>query len=824
MTATNKPDDIAIVGISMFAPESSSPNAFWANLAEGADCITEAPDNVIESLYFGGTDSSQPDRFYNNRGGFAPRGFADPLRYGFLPVAAEGGDPDQFMSLMMAEAALSDAEVLQKGMSLNNACVIIGRGNFAGLPQLISSEVVRMAEELSWILRSALPELPESEIMKIKRDYQSRFGRYQGDTMTAAMPSLVSSGVAHHFDIHGPAYSLDAACASGLVAIQHGMRLLRTGASDIAVVGAMHTSHSAVFWSAFNLMGAMSKKGVSAPFSKDADGLLIGQGAGFLVLKTLERAEADGDRIYAVVKSVAIGSDGTGSNVLVTNPDGQRRVLEEAWANSGLDPEEVAYVEAHGTGTPVGDYNELQSLTSFFGDASHRLAYLGSVKSNIGHLMPAAGMVGLIKTVLSLYMRKIPPTLHCENPLTLMEKSRFEPVQSLVDWREAGLPLVAGVNAFGFGGVNGHAVLTAYEEAAEEAPRYRSLRRHQGWRDVFALAAPSKEAMLEIIDLSRFRNRIGSVLGSMDDQYRLVVFNPTIERIKLALDIVQRDQPWHGRSDIWFSNKPLIGNGGKVVFMFPGYSISGLSEHQSLEDELGLTFTDVQTDHPGAKEIADFFYTSMIVHEALLKTGVKPDIYTGHSVGEWHAARACGVLDESFDELAVVFDSDPAYQLDPSVVPDFKSVAVNSPLSPETVERLMAVPDTYLCNDNCPSQLIFTIFEYALPEFLAILDEVRASYRTLPFGVALHTSFISPLVDSLIELMDRVPVHDGTAPLWSAITLSEVLTTKRTSASEVFAAELVQTVRFRELTEKLYEEGARFFIQSGSGTLPNFID
>ncbi|MDR1265050.1 MAG: 4'-phosphopantetheinyl transferase superfamily protein [Propionibacteriaceae bacterium] len=821
--------DIAIVGMAVGAPGAAfSAGAFWNNLAQGADLIQEAPPDIIEPFYFGAGDNSQVDRFYNNRGGFTDRMVTDPLRYGVLPIAADGADPDQLVSLMLTDFALSDAGLIQSGTSLENACVIIGRGQFAGLPQLVSSEMVRTAESLSHILKSALPLLPDDEIENIKRDYQSRFGRYSGDTVTANMPNLVAAGVAHRFNIHGPSYVVDAACASGIVALEHGIRLIHSGECDIAIIGAMHTTHNAVFWSAFNIMGAMSKRGVIAPFSQEADGLVIGQGAGFVILKSLERAEADGDRVYAVVKATATGSDGAGSNALVTNPDGQRRVLAEAWRRSGLDPEEVGYIEAHGTATPIGDANELATLTEFFGDHTHPKAYLGSVKSNIGHAMPAAGMFGLIKTTLALYHRQIPQTLHCEKPLTAMAQSRFEPPQELIDWQQAGLPLVAGVNAFGFGGANAHAVLQAYQEPVAQARRYRAARRRQVLPDVITLAAKTNEDLLSTIDMRHGRDRIGNMMGAPDDPYRVVVFNPTGERLALAARIVAAGQPWRGRSDIWYTNRPALHHGGQVALMFAGYSLSEEVEFESLRDEFDLSYSPFQSDDPIERQAATQYYSSLFVHQALMLTGVKPQLYTGHSVGEWHAARACGVLDQAFDDFAFDFYRDPNFQLDPKEVPDFKLVAINSVLDPGVRERLFAIPEVNISNDNCPNQIVISVLTQSLPQVRTLLDEARAFYQVLPFASALHTPYIEPVIDVPILAMKDVPVHPGSHPLWSAVTLDRIAA-ERTGDDEAtarqFAAELAQPVLFRQLVEKLYQEAkARVFIQVGGGPLAGFVD
>ncbi|MDR0285223.1 MAG: acyltransferase domain-containing protein [Propionibacteriaceae bacterium] len=827
MSLEANPQDIAIVGLAVFCPGAANVGAFWRNLVDGVDSITEAPPEIIEPLYFGARDNARPDRIYANRGGFAPRVFVDPLRYGFLPVAVEGADPDQIVSLLLAEEALGNAGVFQKGISLDRAAVIMGRGNFSGIPQLRAAEVIRIAEELVAILRSAMPGLSETQLDKIKREYQKRFGRYQGDTATAMMTNLIAAGVANHFDMHGPAYTVDAACASGVLALQHGIRLLRSGESDIALVGAMHTPQSSVFWSAFNMMGALSHRGVIAPFSQDADGLLIGQGGGYMVIKTLDKALADDDRIYAVVKGTAVGSDGGGHSPLITDTRGQTRVLQAAWAEAGMDPADVAYVETHGTGTLVGDSTEVATLTTVFGGAGARPAYLGSVKSNIGHLMPAAGMAGLIKTTLALFHRQIPPTLHCETPLKALDQSRFTPVQAAIDWEDAGLPLVAGVNAFGFGGTNGHAVLTAFQEPTSEARRYRVERRRHDGPMTMAFSAPTPAALLSKFDETRFVSQLGGFLGGPGDPCRLVVFNPTDERLRLAAEIVKRGQPWLGRSDIWYTDRPLISEGGRVVFMFHGWDTLDDVERDSLIDEFGLEWPDQRPD-PGSvvqTAINNHFALGQLVHAALLKTGVTPDLYTGHSIGEWHAARANGQLDETYDEAMIEFATALGQSVDPAMMPDLRSVAVSTNTGDERFRRVLAaVPEAAVANDNCPSQSLVCVPGAALERLRTALATEQITFQALAVVNGAHTPYAHFVADRMRADMADVVVRPGGKPLWSAITLDEI-TAVGESVAEVFGPQVVKPVRFRELIRKLYDEQrARVFIQVGAGPLCGFVD
>jgi acyl transferase domain-containing protein len=303
---------------------------FWDGISRGGDFITEAPPDVIESYHFEG-EPNGIDQFYCKRGGFGTVFKVDPLRYGILPIAANGIDPDQLISMAGSEQALLDAGVFEKDIPLQKCSIIIGKGNFSGLVPLRSLEIIRMARQFTALLKIALPELTDGELEKIRKAYQARQGRYQADMAIGTMPNLVAALVANRFDMHGPAYTVDAACASGLLAIDHSAALLRSGQCDIAVAGGMHTGHSAMFWSAFDMMGAMSRREQIAPFSVNADGLLVGQGGGFVVLKTLRKALKDEDRIYAIIKNTAVSSDGAGSHVTVTSVAGQVRSLRHAW-------------------------------------------------------------------------------------------------------------------------------------------------------------------------------------------------------------------------------------------------------------------------------------------------------------------------------------------------------------------------------------------------------------------------------------------------------------------------------------------------------------
>ncbi|MDR3119948.1 MAG: acyltransferase domain-containing protein, partial [Clostridiales bacterium] len=786
--------DIAIVGISVACPAGDSVGAFWNGISQGGDFITEVPEDVIDPEYFDGV-GKEPDRLYCKRGGFARAIRLDPLRYGVLPVVTDGMDPDQLTALAGVDMALHDADVFKKGIPLQNASIIIGKGNFAGLISLRSVEVMRTANELTTLLRETMPGLSESELAQFKKAYQLRQGRWQADMVIGTMPNLVASLVANRFDMHGPAYCIDAACASGVVAINHSIELLRSGQCDIALAGGMHSSQSAMFWGAFNLMGAISRKEEISPFSETADGLLVGQGGGFVVLKTLRKAMDDGDRIYAIIKDTAVCSDGGGSHVTVTSVQGEIRVMEMAWKRAGMDPEILGHIEAHGTATPVGDRTEITALREFFGDNTHRQAFVGSVKSNIGHTMPAAGMIGVIKTALSLYHRVIPPTLHCEKPLAAMFESRFLPPQEAIEWDGERYPLVAGVNAFGFGGINSHAVLTAYEPplGTFSPGAYTAFARRSRVypADALMVSAPDRDTLIRKLQTETFSNTGGV--------YRLAIFSPDEKRIEQAISIVEKDKPWRGKLDIWFSNETLLDSGGKVVFLFPGVNPERmLAETDTLSEALDLPRLEQELEEwkekmPEGKwdpVDASLTFIQRIAFDALEKLGVTADMYAGHSIGEWRAAfyAGLGTCDES-QYLKLLCETRD--------LTEYPYIAVNGVSRAVADAWVSQIPGLYLANDNCPNQILLCGGPEASAALIEQLKKEQVFYSVMPFG-NLHTPLGADNIELSKKFLEITKVGEGRVPVWSATTLSRV-PTNLTEYAELVTDQLTRPVYFREL-------------------------
>src|SRR5882757_9613212 len=281
--------DVAVIGMSCIFPGAVDVETFWQNIINRVDSTRTVPPDRIDPVHFD-KSTSGVDRFYCNRGGFIPDYEFDPRRFGILPVAVEGTEPDHLLTLDLAYKALEDAGVFEKNITLEKTGIIIGKGNYAGPGATRAIEIVRTGEQIVSILKDILPNLGDAEIEKVKQEFQLRKGRFGPDTAMGLIPNLVASLVANRLNLGGVAFTLDAACASSLIAIDHAVHELNSGRCNMVIAGGVHVGQNAAFWSIFSQLGALSRTEKIKPFDKNADGLIIGEGCGFVVLKCLEDA------------------------------------------------------------------------------------------------------------------------------------------------------------------------------------------------------------------------------------------------------------------------------------------------------------------------------------------------------------------------------------------------------------------------------------------------------------------------------------------------------------------------------------------------------
>jgi acyl transferase domain-containing protein len=458
--------EVAIVGMAGLFPGSPDVRSFWDNVVDGVSTISDPPAGSWDPGVFFDPTSSSADRVYCKRGGFlSDLTRFEPAAYGVIPAAIEGGEPDQWLALKIAVSALADAGYDEVPAELRQkTAVILGKGTYLNRGNFNVVQHGMVVDQTMALIDSICPDLGESGLAKVRGALKAQLPPFNPDIVPGLVPNIIAGRIANRLDLMGPSYTVDAACASSLLALDQACEGLASGKFDMVLAGGAHVVTPVPILMVFCQLGALSRQQEIRPFDRRADGTILGEGLGMVVLKRRRDAERDGDRIYAVIKGVGISSDGRGAGVMAPRLEGEILALERAYSNAGVDPKSVGLVEAHGTGVPLGDQTEVRALRRVFGERTGRAARcgLGSVKSMIGHLMPAAGIASVIKTSLALATKTLPPSLNCEEPNPELElgKTPFFVVQEAAPWvHGAATPRRAGVNSFGFGGINAHAVL-----------------------------------------------------------------------------------------------------------------------------------------------------------------------------------------------------------------------------------------------------------------------------------------------------------------------------------------------------------------------------
>jgi acyl transferase domain-containing protein len=457
--------DVAVIGLAALFPKAPDLRTFWENILAGVDAIGDPPDDWgADGVFKPGSHDN--DRIYTKRGGFlADTCEFDPVQHGVMPRSVDGGEPEHFVALQLADHALADAGCMERPFPRERTEVILGRGTYANRGYVTVLQHTLVVDQTIRLLRHLHPEHSDEELADIKRRLKESLPPFNAETAPSLAHSVMCGRIANRLDLMGVAYTIDAACASSLIAVEQGMKDLLGGHCDLVLAGGIQISTSIPIAAIFCQLGALSPSGRIRPFHSGADGTLLGEGAGILVLKRREDAERDGDRIYALLKGVGSASDGRAVGLLAPRVEGEELAMRRAYEAAGVAPQSVGLIEAHGTGTQVGDAVEIEAMCRVFGPRSARAPRcgIGSVKSMIGHCIPASGAAGLIKAVLALHHRVLPPTLHGDDPHPKLEGSPFYVINQARPWPHGGLePRRAGVSAFGFGGINAHAVLEEY--------------------------------------------------------------------------------------------------------------------------------------------------------------------------------------------------------------------------------------------------------------------------------------------------------------------------------------------------------------------------
>ncbi len=414
---------VAIVGVGAILPDAPDANAFWENVSRGHYAISDVDPARWDPALYWDPDPDTPERSYSKIGGWVREWDWDPLgwKLPLPPHVTDAMDDGQKWAIACARMALADAGWPERALDLERTAVILGNAMSGEHHYLTQSRLVfpELARDLE--RAPSFASLPAAQRTRIEAELHAavdaRLPATSEDTMPGELGNCLAGRVANLFNLRGPNYVVDAACASAMAAMAAAVEGLVDRDFDVAITGGVDRNMGIATFIKFCAIGALSATG-TRPYADGADGFVMGEGAALLVLKRLADAERDGDRIYAVVRGIGGASDGQGKGLTAPNPVGQRLAVHRAWTNAGLDPSRCSLIEGHGTSTRVGDLTEVTSLGEAFADARLEPGSiaLGSVKSNIGHLKAAAGAAGLLKTALALHHRQLPPSLGFERP------------------------------------------------------------------------------------------------------------------------------------------------------------------------------------------------------------------------------------------------------------------------------------------------------------------------------------------------------------------------------------------------------------------------
>jgi acyl transferase domain-containing protein/phosphopantetheinyl transferase len=875
-----RPEDIAVVGLACLFPGAPHVGAFWRNILSKFDAITDPPHEAWDPALYYDVTADENDRVYCKKGGYlGPIAHFDPLEHGIMPRAVEGGEPDQWLALHVAREALRDAGCTDASAYRERAALILGKGTYANRGTLSVVQHAIIVDYTLRLLKSVQPGLTEEDLRLIRADLKRSLPRFDAETAPALIPNVTVGRIANRLDIMGPSYTVDAACASSLVAIDIGMKGLRHGEYDLAIVGGLQAGTPLPVLGLFCQLKALSLTERIRPFDKNADGTLLSEGIGMAVLKRRSQAERDGDRIYALIKGAGVASDGRAVGILAPRIEGEELALHRAYTTAGVDPSTVGLIEAHGTGTLVGDAVEVEALTRVFGErlrGPH--CALGSVKSMIGHTMPAAGMAGFIKAVLALYHKVLPPTLNVAEPSPRLgiERTPFYINTETRPWihGDAARPRRAGVNAFGFGGINAHVVV-------EEAPASRTdpsfdtewdsevcLLTGASRDDVIALgrrvaAALARQPAPALADVAYSLNTrlaagpssttLGIVARSTDDLAHKLeralarLGDPACRKIKDAGGIYYVDEPLARR--------------GKLAFVFPGEGaqyvnmLSDLCRHFPAVRECFDAMDRVLFDHPRGYRLSELVFPPPWFSEAdraaaerrlwqmdvaveavvvanqaictlLDRLGIVPDAVLGHSSGEYSAMRAAGMVDEEHNaERVVELNDHHGKAAGAGDLPvEARLIAVGA--ARDRVEALCASIGLTDCvaMDNCRHQVVVIADPAAASALEARLAHEGLLYERLLLDRPYHTPQFEPFAQTLRPLLERWVVRPPVIPLYSC-TSTTLYPSNLAEARQLALDHWIRPVEFRQTIERMWEDGFRIFVEAGPrGNLTAFIE
>ena len=819
-------EPIAVVGMACRFPGAADPTAYWDLLASGRSAVRQDVPNDRYDL----RPQVENQGVYTTKGAFLEdvAGW-DAEFFGSSPQEALRMDPQQRLLMELTWEALEDAGTPPPSLAGSRTAVMVGY-----------SDILQYARLQQDVEGQALLRDP-----------------YAGQGSVA---SVVAGRLAYHFDLRGPTLTLDTACSSSLVAVHLAGTALRRGECDLAVAaGGFLMLHTDMYVNAC-ATNMLSRDGLCRTFDKDADGYVLGEGAGVVVLQRLSDALRSGRPIHAVVRGSAVNQDGRSNGLTAPNRGAQVDVIRRALSAAGATPGEVAYVEAHGSGTQLGDAIEIGALGDVFAGrpAEHPL-HVGAVKTNIGHTQAAAGMAGLIKAVLVLGHGTVPPNLNLTEPNeTVLAADGIHPVtapQPLAPADDTTAPHLAGVSSFGWCGTNAHLVLEAAPDPVRDAPPTGT----GPAVELLPVSAASEDALREQLDrmagavggaaLADVARTLQSGRAALEFR-RAVVAGTPAEAQTLLADAATAPgvRAVRGRPRLAYL-LPGVGDqyrglGQELYRSEPAYAAAVDRCVEIARDRCAVDLTPVlfgtpgdpapapgalfgatapgSADDPAADLAADpdnrartahlFLFTVQYALAQLLDhRGVRPDLLIGYSLGEYVAACLGGVftLDDALwvvSRRARLIEAAPPGRM-------FAAAA-----GPEQIAAVLAHcgGTVDIAALNGPMMTVLSGTPDAIDTAAAALREAGIAGRQLRSGYAFHSTLLEPARAELAQVIASVPRRSPTTAIISNVT-GEPLTDERAVDPEYWADHLTRPVRFADGLRAAAEQGVDGYVELGAG-------
>ncbi len=845
-------EPIAIVGLSALFPGSSDVTGFWRDILAGKDLLTDVPATHwrIEDYY--DADPNAPDKTYAKRGGFLRPVDFDALGFGVPPSTLPATDTSQLLALIVAQTVLQDAVRERfETMDRSRVSVILG---VTSAQELLFSLVSRLQKPV-WVKALRESGLPEDEVQAACARIAAQYVPWQEASFPGLLGNVVAGRIANRLNLGGTNCVTDAACASSLSALSMAVAELQLGHSDLAIAGGVDTLNDIFMYLCFSKTPALSPSGDCRPFSDKADGTMLGEGLGMLALKRLGDAERDGDRIYALLRSVGSGSDGRSKSVYAPVPEGQARALNRAYEAAGFSPRSVELVEAHGTGTKAGDIAEFDGLRSVFAiGADRQWCALGSVKSQIGHTKAAAGAAGLIKAVLALQHKTLPPTIKIDrpDPRLEIEQSPFYLNTRARPWvRGNDHPRRAAVSSFGFGGSNFHATLEEYrgELRAERLPVHAHDLVLFGAETADDLLAAAREALSAELPLPQIATRSRERWQSTARHRLAIVASDTTQlRDRLNRAATRLSAAPTSAFTLDGASYGVGAVEGKVAFLFPGQG----SQYLNMGAALAMQFDAAMAAWDLSAEVSNAWSAGERLHQIVFPMPVFDDASLASqrqrlTATEWaqpalaaHALALLAILRDlgleaamtaghSFGELTALhaagaFDAETLLRLARARGESMRNAAT-TPGTMTAVSTDIEVVRTVLAelgnqaviaNHNAPQQVVISGSTIAIEAAEASLRAKGIGYSRLSVASAFHSPIVAAASVEFAQALATARVAHLSMPVYANGT---ALPYSDSSVCDALAQQLQRPVRFVEAIENMYADDARVFVEVGPGSV-----